>query len=99
MSQGMDKNLSTNSVYAASGVDIAAADTAKRLMRDTVRATQGSNVLAGKGAFSGILDASSVQTKKHPGLVASTDCVGTKTLVAPRGGRFDTTGHEPVHHS
>src|SRR5205814_8727138 len=37
--------------YAASGVDITAADTAKELMRDAVRETHGSKVLAGMGAF------------------------------------------------
>jgi phosphoribosylaminoimidazole synthetase len=99
MSLGMDKNLSTNSAYSASGVDIAAADTAKRLMHDAVRATQGSNVLAGMGAFAGILDASSIQKMKHPALVASTDGVGTKTLLAAQAGRFDTIGYDLVHHS
>lgn len=99
MSRDMDKNLDANSAYAASGVDIAAADTAKRLMHDAVRETQGSNVLAGMGAFAGILDAGSIQNMKHPALVASTDGVGTKTLLAAQAGRFDTIGFDLVHHS
>lgn len=99
MSWERDKDHDTNSTYAASGVDIAAADTAKRLMQDAVRGTQGSNVLAGMGAFAGILDAGSIQNMKHPALVASTDGVGTKTLLAAQASRFDTIGYDLVHHS
>ncbi|HEX6479528.1 MAG TPA: phosphoribosylformylglycinamidine cyclo-ligase [Ktedonobacteraceae bacterium] len=99
MSWGTDKAHDTNSTYAASGVDIAAADTAKRLMQDAVRGTQGSNVLAGMGAFAGIFDASNIQNMKHPALVASTDGVGTKTLLATQAGRFDTIGFDLVNHS
>ena len=99
MSSGMDKHHDRNSAYAASGVDIGAADTAKRLMQDAVRGTQGSNVLAGMGAFAGILDVGSIQNMKHPALVASTDGVGTKTLLAAQAGRFDTIGYDLVFHS
>ncbi|HZU70824.1 MAG TPA: phosphoribosylformylglycinamidine cyclo-ligase [Ktedonobacteraceae bacterium] len=99
MPQEMDKSLNTDSVYAASGVDIAAADRTRRLMRDAVKATQGNSVLAGMGAFAGILDASSIQNMKHPALVASTDGAGTKTLLAAQAGRFDTIGFDLVHHS
>ncbi len=97
--QETDKFLDMNSAYAASGVDITAAETAKRLMRDAVKATQGSNVLVGMGAFAGVLDASSIQNLKHPALVASTDGVGTKALLAAQAGRFDTLGFDLVHHS
>ena len=65
------------SSYAASGVDIAAADTARELMKDAVRATHGAEVLAGMGAFAGVFDASSIQQMQRPTLVASTDGVGT----------------------
>ena len=50
----------SHSSYAASGVDIATADTAKQLMQQAVQATQGKDVLAGMGAFAGILDAESI---------------------------------------
>ncbi|MFL5625391.1 MAG: phosphoribosylformylglycinamidine cyclo-ligase [Ktedonobacteraceae bacterium] len=85
--------------YAASGVDIAAADTAKELMQAAVRATHGSQVLAGMGAFAGVFNASSIQHMRKPALVASTDGVGTKTLIAAQVGRFDTIGHDLVNHS
>ena len=85
--------------YAASGVDIAAADTAKELMKDAVHATHGAEVLAGMGAFAGVFDASSIQHMQQPALVASTDGVGTKTLIAAQAGRCDTIGHDLVNHS
>ena len=85
--------------YAASGVDIAAAERAKALMKDAVRATHGPEVLAGMGAFAGMMDASSIQQMRKPALVASTDGVGTKTLIAAQAGRFDTIGYDLVYHS
>ena len=95
--QSIVSNLQTS--YASSGVDIAAADTAKELMREVVRATQGSEVLAGMGAFAGIYDLISVRQMRRPALVASTDGVGTKTLIAVQAGRFDTIGYDLVNHS
>ncbi len=85
--------------YAASGVDIAAADTAKQLMKQAVQATQGKDVLTGMGAFAGILDAGSIKNMQRPALVASTDGVGTKTLLAAQACRFDTIGYDLVNHS
>src|SRR5579875_3264048 len=84
--------------YAASGVNIAAAERAKRLMQEAVRSTQGPEVLAGMGAFAGMFSASRLQKMRRPVLVASTDSVGTKTLIAAQAGRFTTIGHDLVHH-
>jgi phosphoribosylaminoimidazole synthetase len=36
---------------------------------------------------------------QHPALVASTDGVGTKTLLAAQAGRYDTIGYDIVNHS
>ena len=93
------QSIVSNSFYAASGVDIAAADTAKELMRDAVRATHGPDVLAGIGAFAGVYDLSRIQHMRRPALVASTDGVGTKTLIAAQAGRFETIGYDLVNHS
>ena len=84
--------------YTESGVNIAAADQAKKLMRKDVQATCGPEVLAGMGAFAGVFDASSIQKMYKPALVASTDGVGTKTLIAAQAGRFDTIGYDLVNH-
>ncbi|MBA2284827.1 MAG: phosphoribosylformylglycinamidine cyclo-ligase [Ktedonobacteraceae bacterium] len=85
--------------YAESGVNIGAAEQAKKLMRDAVKATQGTRVLAGMGAFAGVFDMSAYQQMRRPALVASTDGVGTKTLLAAQARRFDTIGQDLVNHS
>lgn len=85
--------------YAESGVNIIAADQAKRLMQRAVRRAQGTDVLAGMGAFAGVFNAHALQKMRRPALVASTDGVGTKTLIAAQARRYDTIGHDLVHHS
>ncbi|GCE18900.1 phosphoribosylformylglycinamidine cyclo-ligase [Dictyobacter kobayashii] len=85
--------------YAASGVDIEAGEKAVRLMKEAVRAAQGPNVLAGVGAFAGVFSAQALRKMDRPALVASTDGVGTKTLLAAQAGRYDTIGYDIVNHS
>ncbi|HEU5228796.1 MAG TPA: phosphoribosylformylglycinamidine cyclo-ligase, partial [Ktedonobacteraceae bacterium] len=85
--------------YAESGVNIVAADQAKRLMQKAVRKAQSADVLAGMGAFAGVFNANALQKMRQPALVASTDGVGTKTLIAAQARRYDTIGHDLVHHS
>ena len=85
--------------YTSSGVDIAAADAAKELMKEAVRATHGPEVLAGMGAFAGVFNLGSFRQMRQPALVASTDGVGTKTLLAAQAGCFATIGYDLVNHS
>jgi phosphoribosylformylglycinamidine synthase I len=93
-------NVAFTSVsYTESGVNIAVADQAKRLMHKAVRATQGTEVLAGMGAFAGVFNASALQKMRRPALVSSTDGVGTKTLVAAQARSFSTIGYDLVNHS
>lgn len=89
----------TSVSYASSGVDIAAADDTLAQIKDAVRATHGPEVQAGMGAFAGVFLASALQTMRKPALVASTDGVGTKTLLASQVGRFETIGYDIVNHS
>ncbi|EFO81291.1 phosphoribosylformylglycinamidine cyclo-ligase [Oscillochloris trichoides DG-6] len=85
--------------YSAAGVNIAAATRAKDLMAAAVRATHGPAVLAGMGAFGGCFDAAlALADMSAPVLVASSDGVGTKTLVAAAVGRYDTVGQDLVNH-
>ena len=86
------------SAYARAGVDIAAGQRATELMKEAVRASQGPEVLAGIGAFGGLYDAGALSSVERPVLVASTDGVGTKTMVAARLGRWDTIGRDLVNH-
>jgi phosphoribosylformylglycinamidine cyclo-ligase len=86
--------------YQQAGVDIAAGTRATQLMADAVRSTHTSAVLAGLGAFGGCFDLGAALGTGTPGpvLVASTDGVGTKTLVAGALGRYDTVGQDLVNH-
>lgn len=85
--------------YAASGVDIAAAHSALQMIQDAVRATHGPQVQAGLGAFAGVFLADTLKEMRRPAIVASTDGVGTKTLLAVQTGRFETIGYDLVNHS
>ncbi len=84
--------------YAQAGVNIEAGNEAVRLIAEAVATTHGPEVLAGVGAFGGLFDAKAVARMRAPVLVASTDGVGTKTLVAARLNRWETIGHDLVNH-
>lgn len=84
--------------YAQAGVDIREASRAKELMGEAVRATFGPAVLSDIGAFGGLYDAGALRAMDGPVLVASTDGVGTKTLVASRMDRWDSIGRDLVFH-
>jgi phosphoribosylformylglycinamidine cyclo-ligase len=84
--------------YRDAGVDIEAGAQAVELMKESVRATYGPEVLLGIGAFGGVYDASMLKAMQLPVLVASTDGVGTKTKIASALGRFNTIGQDIVHH-
>ncbi len=84
--------------YAASGVDISAGNRAVDLMKAAVKRTHDARVLAGLGAFGGMFDASALKSMAAPVLVASTDGVGTKTMIAARANRWDTIGQDLVNH-
>jgi len=88
-----------SSAYSASGVDIDAGNKAVELMGGAVRATYGPEVLMGIGAFGGLYDAGRLKGMRAPVLVASTDGVGTKTIVACALGSYATLGWDIVHHS
>ena len=72
--------------YAGAGVDIAAGDAAVERLRGLVQ---------GIGGFGGQFPLDLVRFP-HPVLVASTDGVGTKMVVARDTGRYDTVGIDLV---
>ena len=84
--------------YKDAGVDIERAAQTKQRMAAIVRSTYGPEVLGGHGRFGGLFDIQWLQLKKDPVLVASTDGVGTKTMIAAALGRFETLGHDLVNH-
>ncbi|MFO7918491.1 MAG: phosphoribosylformylglycinamidine cyclo-ligase [Anaerolineae bacterium] len=88
----------TESAYEAAGVDIEAGNKAVALMNQAVRSTYGPEVLRGIGAFGGLYHASGVKGLDDPVLVASTDGVGTKTIVASAVNSYETLGWDIVNH-
>lgn len=84
--------------YAKAGVDIAAGTRATELMSTAVKSTYTPQVLAGIGSFGGLFDAAFLKEMRHPVLVASTDGVGTKTMVAAHAGKWDSIGQDLVNH-
>ncbi|MBI4543108.1 MAG: phosphoribosylformylglycinamidine cyclo-ligase [Gemmatimonadetes bacterium] len=82
--------------YRAAGVDLGAAAAAKARIAELVRDTRTAASLGAVGAFGGLVRLPRDVT--NPVLVASTDGVGTKVLVAIRAGRHDTVGEDLVNH-
>lgn len=82
--------------YARAGVDTAAGDLAVELMKSSVRATHGPEVLGGVGGFAGLFDASALRDLRRPLLATSTDGVGTKVAIAQAIDKHDTIGQDLV---
>ncbi len=81
--------------YAASGVDIDAGEAAVDRIRSVVESTRRPEVLGGIGDFGGLF-ALEPGRYRAPVLVAATDGVGTKVVVARETGRFATVGIDLV---
>lgn len=84
--------------YRLAGVDIDAGDKAVDLMSAAVKATYTPHVLAGIGAFGGVIDTAAYCGVAHPVLVASTDGVGTKVKLAALRNSYATIGQDIVNH-
>lgn len=87
--------------YKDAGVDIEKADQWVERIKEIVKSTYTPRVLAGVGGFAGLfrLDYDESLFKKNyrkPVLVACTDGVGTKILIAKLANRFDTIGIDLV---
>jgi phosphoribosylformylglycinamidine cyclo-ligase len=83
-------------LYRQSGVDIDAGNRAVALMKDAVRATHTTQVLADVGSFGGLFALEDLPAQ--PVLVASTDGVGTKVKLAAQHGRWEGIGRDIVNH-
>lgn len=81
--------------YAGAGVDTGAGDKAVELIKEHVRSTFRAEVLGDVGGFAGLFAAGRLPAG-DPVLVASTDGVGTKSLVTRLTKRYDTIGLDVV---
>jgi phosphoribosylformylglycinamidine cyclo-ligase len=79
--------------YKDAGVDVAAGNEAVRLLKERLRSAQHPLVLEGIGGFGGVMRLPPVRDAV---LVAGTDGVGTKVLIAKEMGRLDTVGIDLV---
>ena len=88
----MDDSLT----YRDAGVDLDAADRAKRALGPLLDAASDENTLSGLGAFGGLYAVP--RGMSEPVLVSSADGVGTKLKVAFACRRHDTVGRDLVNH-
>jgi phosphoribosylformylglycinamidine cyclo-ligase len=82
--------------YRAAGVDLGAAERAKARIAELVRGTRTAASVGAVGGFGGLVRLPT--DVPDPVLVASTDGVGTKVLVAIRANRHGTVGEDLVNH-
>lgn len=83
------------SSYEAAGVSIERGDEVTDLMRASVEATHGPEVIPNPGGFAGLYALSGL---REPVLASTIDGVGTKVLVAGAVGRYDSLGADIVNH-
>jgi len=81
--------------YLGAGVDIAAADRAKELIKKHARATLRAGVLSDIGFFGGLFE---LKGYREPVLVSSTDGVGTKLKISAALEKHNTVGIDLVNH-
>ncbi|HJW76148.1 MAG TPA: phosphoribosylformylglycinamidine cyclo-ligase [Thermoleophilia bacterium] len=79
--------------YKDAGVDVEAGNEAVRLLKERLRSTRHPLVIEGIGGFGGVMRMPPI---KDAVLVAGTDGVGTKVLIAKEMGRLDTVGIDLV---
>lgn len=84
--------------YSAVGVGVDANDRLTERYRELAERTRRPEQIGAVGAFSGLFDLANVNTIERPALVASTDGVGTKVLVAGLAERYDSVGRDLVNH-
>jgi len=85
--------------YQDAGVDIDRKAGALKAAASKIKQTYTPEVLRGIGAFGGMIEVSRLKGMEQPVLVASTDGVGTKTLLAAQTGRYGGLGFDIVNHS
>jgi phosphoribosylformylglycinamidine cyclo-ligase len=83
--------------YKSSGVDVKAGEALVNSIKDMVKSTHTSGVLANIGGFGGFFKPD-FNAYKNPVLVSSTDGVGTKLKVAFKTGVYNTIGQDLVNH-
>ena len=82
--------------YKAAGVDIALKQSLIPIFGSIARTTAGAHVIGGVGGFGALVGLNEARRMRAPVLVAGTDSVGTKLMIAFKTGRHDTVGIDCV---
>ncbi len=82
--------------YKAAGVDIALKQSLIPLFGSIAKTTSGAHVIGGVGGFGALIGLNGARKMRAPVLVAGTDSVGTKLMLAFETGRHDTVGIDCV---
>jgi len=82
--------------YKAAGVDIALKQSLIPLFGSIAKTTAGAHVIGGVGGFGALVGLNEARKMRAPVLVAGTDSVGTKLMIAFESGRHETVGIDCV---
>jgi phosphoribosylformylglycinamidine cyclo-ligase len=88
--------MATAMTYKAAGVDIALKQSLIPLFGSIAKTTAGAHVIGGVGGFGALIGLNGARRMRAPVLVAGTDSVGTKLMIAFESGRHDTVGIDCV---
>ena len=88
--------MASGMTYKAAGVDIALKQSLIPLFGSIAKATSGAHVIGGVGGFGALIGLNGARKMRAPVLVAGTDSVGTKLMIAFETGRHDTVGIDCV---
>lgn len=88
--------MPTAMTYKDAGVDIALKQSLIPLFGAIAKRTAGAHVLGGVGGFGALIGLNGARKMRAPVLVAGTDSVGTKLMIAFKTGRHDTVGIDCV---
>ena len=88
--------MATGMTYKEAGVDIALKQSLIPLFGSIAKKTAGAHVIGGVGGFGALIGIDEARKMRAPVLVAGTDSVGTKLMIAFATGRHDTVGIDCV---
>lgn len=84
--------------YASAGVSLTAGAETTARIGAAVKSTHDDRVVSGLGSFGGVFDIAALTKMDEPLLVATTDGVGTKTVLAEQLDRWEGCGADIVNH-
>src|SRR5260370_1226423 len=88
--------MASGMTYKEAGVDIALKQRLIPLFGSIAKTTSGAHVIGGVGGFGALVGLNGARKMRAPVLVAGTDSVGTKLMIAFETGRHDTVGIDCV---